>query len=118
MRECMLRRVGILLLTLAFVVALTTQSVPHASAMDGCPMSAAAMAISSKASQSDFPCKGPTQACIDVMDCAACATAVALPVPPLSPTTLEWVAATYTASGISLSGLSVEPELTPPILVA
>jgi hypothetical protein len=112
----MLRRFGILLLAFVFVVGSTMQIVPRAWAMDGCAMAGASMDAPSADGQSGAPCKGLTPACVDAMGCVA---TVALPAPPLSTSTgLASVATTYSFFGISLSGLSVEPELSPPILLA
>jgi hypothetical protein len=111
----MLRRFCILLLAFAFVVGLTAQ-IAGAWTMNGCPMSAPSMGTFSERSQSDTPCNGLTPACIDAVGCAM---PTALPVTILSAsTTFEWTAATFTLSDISLSGLAIEPDLTPPILRA
>lgn len=112
----MLHRVSVLLLAFAFVVGLTAQvTAAGAWTMNGCA-SAASMGTSSHDSQSDTPCNGLTPACIDSVGCAV---PTALPVPPLSASTMfEWVAATFTLPDNSMSGLSVEPDLTPPILRA
>jgi hypothetical protein len=112
----MLRRVSVILLAFAFVVGLTAQVAAGAWTMHGCPMSAASMGTSSQDSQSDTPCNGLTPAC---MDSVGCAVPTALPVPQLLASTMfEWVAATFTLPDNSMSGLSVEPDLTPPILRA
>lgn len=112
----MLHRVGVLLLAFAFVVGLTAQIAAGAWTMNGCLMSGASMGTSSEDSQSDTPCNGMTLACIDSVGCAMPA---ALAVPQLlAPTAFAWIAATFTLPDNSLSGVSVQPDLTPPILRA
>lgn len=112
----MLHRLGVLLLAFAFVVGLTAQVAAGAWMMNGCPMSMASSDMPAGDTQSDAPCNGLTLACIDALGCAMPTVA---PAPPMEASiTLKWVAATFAFPDISMSGLSVEPDLTPPILLA
>jgi hypothetical protein len=124
----MLRRVGILLLTFAFVVGLTTQLVPRALAMDyqtPCPMGMEAMGdmpmdqadTSADVDPSGSPCKGLTPDCIDAMGCVV--AVAALPHAPISASTaFKWVDVAYSFVTPSLAGRSIPPDLFPPIPLA
>ena len=115
----MLRRVGILLLALAFVVGWTTQMMPRALAIPQsslCPMGMVSepAEMSADADQSSMPCKGMTPTCIDVMGCVV---TVAVPLAPLStPTVLKWAEVAYSCTISLPTGRSVPPDLFPPII--
>ena len=62
------------------------------------------------------PCTGHMPNCVDHVGC------VTVPALPASPTSVavafEWASLDYARAPDSLSGISVKPELTPPILSA
>ena len=64
----------------------------------------------------DIPCANLAPGCIDHIGCVV---VPALPVLPNSlPVALRWTAVAYAFTAVSLAGLTVEPELSPPILAA
>jgi hypothetical protein len=114
--ERMLHRHGVLVLAFAFVVGLTAQIAAGVWTMNGCPTAMGSMSAPSGDPPSDVPCNGLTLACIDGVNCAM---PTALPVPPMAASiSFEWTAASFTLIDTSMSGLSLEPDLTPPILNA
>ncbi len=100
-------------LALAFLVGATAQLVPSGMAM--AEMSARADMAGGGAA-SDMPCTGHAPNCIDHLGC------LAIPALPTSPASLavpfRWTSVAYHFSATPLSGISVEPELSPPILAA
>jgi hypothetical protein len=62
------------------------------------------------------PCSGHTPNCVDHVGCV---TVSALPASPASvAVAFEWTSLDYDLAPVSLSGISVKPELSPPILAA
>jgi hypothetical protein len=112
----MLKRIAIYLLSIAVVLTMSLQGIPHASAMPSVsPMSMADMDMSN-CDHSGAPCKGMTPACIDSMGCV---TIVGLPATPvLAVTTIEWSVLSYPVLEVALYGRTIRPELFPPILRA
>jgi hypothetical protein len=110
----MVKRFGIVLLAVAVIVGLTMQVVPRGLALESGQVAVASMDMPCDGG-SGTPCKGMTPACIDLMGCVV---AVAIPARAPDLTTFPWLTAGYTFTDTSLSGLSVQPELTPPILLA
>lgn len=110
----MVKRFGIVLLAIAVIVGLTMQVLPRGFALESGQVAVASMDMPCDGG-AGAPCKGMTPACIDAMGCVV---AVAIPAQVPELTTAPWVAAAYTFADTSLSGLSVPPELTPPILLA
>jgi hypothetical protein len=110
----MAKRFGIVLLAVAVIVGLTMQVLPRSVAFESGQIAVASTDMPCDGG-SGTPCKGMTLACIDAMGCVV---AVAIPARVPQLTTVPWVAAMYTFADTSLSGLSVEPELSPPILLA
>jgi hypothetical protein len=62
------------------------------------------------------PCTGHTSNCVDHIGCV---TVSALPAAPASAAVaFEWTSLDYKLAPEALSGISVKPELSPPILAA
>jgi hypothetical protein len=112
----MLKRIASYLLSLAVIVTMTLQMVPHAFAMPSdSEMSMAGMDMSD-CDHPATPCKGLTPTCIDSMGCV---TIIFLPTIPLAAATpFEWGILSYTAFDVALAGRTIRPELFPPILRA
>jgi hypothetical protein len=65
---------------------------------------------------SKAPCTGDTPTCIDHFGCISVS---AIPIAPASPpVSVPWTSVSYDVAAEALSGMSVEPELAPPILAA
>jgi hypothetical protein len=100
-------------LALAFLVGATAQLVPSGMAM--AEMGAHADMTGGCAAP-DMPRAGHTANCIDHLGC------LAIPALPTSPASLaipfRWTSVAYHFLATPLSGISVEPELSPPILAA
>src|SRR6267154_2427895 len=102
----MLKRIAIYLLSLAVVLTMTLQTVPHASGMPPDPaMSMAGMDMSNcdhpAAPCKGAPCKGMTPACNDSMGCV---TIIGLPTVPLAAATpFKWGVFSYTAFDVALA---------------
>jgi hypothetical protein len=108
-----LNRLLTVCLALAFLVGVTAQLVPCGVAQAG---------IGVRADMADG-CAGPQSSCTDHMptciDHLGCLTLPALPVSPASITVaFEWTSLDYDFAPESRSGISVKPELSPPILAA
>ena len=100
-------------LALAFVVGVTGQLMPSSLPESQMTMSA------------DMPggCAGPQPPCTGQMpnciDHAGCLTVSALPAFPVSiAVPVEWTPLNYDLAPQALAGISVKPELSPPILAA
>ena len=98
---------------LAFLVGATAQLLP-------CSMSATGMGLHSDVMAG---CAGPNTPCTDrapaCVDRIGCLTVPAHPILPESlPTVFPWTSIAYDFAAVLLPGLSVEPELSPPILAA
>ena len=112
----MLKRIATCLLSLAVIVTMTLQVIPHAPAMPlDSPTSMAGMDMSNCEHRA-APCKGITPACIDSMGCV---TIIGLPTTPLSASVpFKWGVLSYTVFDVALAGRTIRPELFPPILRA
>jgi len=108
-----MKRLLTLCLALAFLLGASVQVVPsgmaetqmgvRADMADGC-------------AAPNMPGTGHMPTCIDHIGCL---TVSALPASPISPAIpFRWIAVAYHFSSTPLSGISVEPELSPPILAA
>ena len=100
-------------LALAFFVGATVQVLPSS------------MAIAEMGVRADMAggCAGPQPPCTGHMpncvDHVGCVTVSALPASPVSvAVAFEWASLDYDRAPESLSGISVKPELSPPILAA
>jgi hypothetical protein len=112
----MLKLIAHSLLSFVFVVVMTMQVVPHATAMPSdTSMSMDGMDMSN-CDHPGAPCKGMTPACIDSMGCA---TIAALPATPLlTSAPLHWDVLSYSFVDVAMNGRTIRPELFPPILRA
>jgi hypothetical protein len=115
----MLRRLFILFLALGLVASVTMQLMPHAFAAPaaaGSPAPCEMMDMATPAAptgSSDMPCKGMIPVCRDSLGCAV---VVDLPTPPrAAPVAVDWTQVVWSAVQSTLAGLTVEPELSPPI---
>jgi hypothetical protein len=107
------KRVRVVCLALAFLVGLTAQLLPPS-------MPEAQMTVrgdmAGGGSGPQPPCTGQMPNCIDHLGCL---TVFALPASPTSvAVAFEWASLDYDLAAESLSGISVKPELSPPILAA
>ena len=108
-----MKRFLTLCLALAFLLGATVQLVPCGMAGADLPISAENMAGCAGA---EAPCHNPMPNCIDYLGCVALS---ALPAAPVSiAVTFAWAPLVYDLAPASLSGISVEPELSPPIRTA
>ena len=105
-------RVLTLCLAVAFSVSLMAQLMPSSIAETQMGVSA----------EMGGGCDGPQSPCArHVPNCAGhvcCVTVSALPPSALSAVAFEWASLDYIFAPGSLSGITVEPELAPPILTA
>ena len=100
-------------LALAFLLGATAQLMPSSMARPDMGMRAD---MAGGCDRPQPPCTGHVPNCIDHLGCL---TVVALPASPTSvPVAFEWTALDYDLSPEALSGISVKPELSPPILAA
>ena len=116
----MLKRLSIILLAFAFVAAVTMQLMPRAWAAPagaGPAVPCEMMNMKAEATPAGtpgMPCKGAIPVCNDSIGCAVFAD---LPTPPAtSPVEVRWISVVWSAIQSVLSGRTVEPELTPPIV--
>jgi hypothetical protein len=115
----MLKRLSIIFLAFALVASVTMQLMPHAWAAPAeagaavpCEMMDMA-ADATPAGVPEMPCKGKIPACDDSIGCAVF---VDLPAPPrAAPVAVDWTQVVWSAIQPTLAGLTVEPELSPPI---
>ena len=108
-----LKRLLTFCLALAFVVGVTGQLMPS---------SIAAPQIAMGADMGDG-CAGPQSPCTghmpNCLDHGGCITVSALPASPNSTAVpVEWTSLDYIPARQALAGISVKPELSPPILAA
>jgi hypothetical protein len=110
------KRLSTAILAFAFLVGLTMQAVlPARAAAMPKPMSAAGMPGHSD-ERPLAPCKPATPLCVDHVGCV---TVIAVPSSPAAMgVPIRWRAIRYELAASSLTGRSVEPELSPPILAA
>ena len=100
-------------LALAFLVGVTAQLVPTSMAHSDMGMRAN---MAGECDGPQPPCTGQMPNCIDHLGCL---TVFALPASPTSvAVAFEWASLDYDLAAESLSGISVKPELSPPILAA
>ena len=108
-----LKRLMTLCLALAFLVGVTGQLMPFSLAASQMTVSAE---MTGGCAGPQAPCTGHMPNCIDHVGCV---TISALPASPTSITVpVEWASLDYDLVPESLAGISVEPELSPPILAA
>jgi hypothetical protein len=63
----------------------------------------------------DMPCKGKIPDCTGSLGCAAFVDLAAGP--QAAPAAVQWTEVAWSAAQPSLAGLTLEPELTPPIAI-
>ncbi len=108
-----LKRLLTVCLALAFVVGVTAQLMPSSMAQGPIAVSAK-MAGGCDGPQP--PCTGHTPSCVDRIGCI---TVSALPTSPAAiAVPVEWTSLDFHLALESLAGLSVKPDLSPPILAA
>jgi hypothetical protein len=108
-----LKRLLTVCLALAFLVGVTAQLMPSSMAETQLAMSAE---MPGGCDGPQAPCTGHLPNCVDHLGCV---TVSALPASPTSiAVAFEWTALSYDLVPESLAGISVKPELTPPILAA
>ena len=117
----MLNRLCIVLLAVAFVASATMQLMPHAIAASAGADAAVPCDMmdmktdTAPAGAPDMPCKGKIPDCADSLGCAVF---VDLPARPHgAPVAVHWTKVAWSAAQPSLAGLTLEPELTPPIAI-
>ena len=109
----MLKRLMTLGLTLAFLVGVTVQLVPPSMAETPTSVSAG---MPGCCDIPQPPCTGHLPNCVDHLGCV---TVSALPTSPTAiAAAFEWTSLGYVLMPESLAGISVKPELSPPILAA
>jgi hypothetical protein len=107
------KRLLTLCLALAFLVGVTVQLMPPTVAAAETLVSAD---MSGGCARPEPPCAGQTPNCVAHLGCV---TVSALPAVPASVAVVcEWTALGYVLAPQALSGISVEPELSPPILAS
>jgi hypothetical protein len=108
-----LHRLLTLGLVLALVVSTTAQLVPSSMAQPDIGIRAD---MAGGCDRPQPPCTGHTPNCVDHLGCL---TVPALPTSPASiAVAFEWTSLDYDLAPESLPGISVKPELSPPILAA
>jgi hypothetical protein len=113
----MLKRLAVYFLAFAITTGLVLQVAGSALAGAGQPaMSMAAMDMGNGCNQPAPPCKGMTPDCIDSMGCLVSSV---VPVAPLAASLpFQWGAVSYFSLFAVLTGVSIKPEHSPPILYA
>ena len=108
-----LKRLLTVCFALALVIGVTVQLLP--SAMAQAQMTASA-GTAGGCDGPQPPCTGQTPSCVDHIGCI---TVSALPTSPTSiAVPVEWIVLDYDRTPDLLTGISVKPELSPPILAA
>ena len=108
-----LKRLLTLCVALAFLVGVTAQLMPSSMAETQMTVSAE---MAGGCAGPQAPCTGHMLNCVDHLGCV---TVSALPASPTSiAVAFEWTKLGYDFARESLTGISVRPELSPPILVA
>ena len=108
-----LKRLLTVCLALAFLAGVTMQLMP--SSMAAAPITVSADMAGGCAGPQP-PCTGHMPNCVDHLGCV---TVSALPTSPASiAVPVEWTSLDYDLASESLAGISVKPELSPPILAA
>lgn len=112
MAMALLRRLLLLGLALAFALGGMAQLMPPS-------MAASQTTLNADMSGCDgpkLPCTGHMPNCLDH---GGCITVSAVPTSPTAiAAPVEWISLDYDFSPQTLAGISVEPELSPPILAA
>ena len=107
-----LTRILTLCLALAFLVGVTGQPMPSSMAS---PQIAVSADMAGGCAGPQPPCTGHMPNCVD----HSCITVSALPASPaLIGVPVEWTSLDYILARQALAGISVKPELSPPILTA
>ena len=107
------KRLLTLCLALAFLVGVTAQLMPPAMSE---PQTTVSAEMAGGCAGPQPPCTGHTPSCVDHVGCV---TVSALPVSHTSiAVPVEWTSLAYEFAPESLVGISVKPELSPPILAA
>jgi len=100
-------------LALAFLVGVTGQPMPSSMAS---PQIAVSADMAGGCAGPQPPCTGHMPNCIDYLGCG---TVSALPASPVAiAVVFEWTSLNYDFAPTPLFGISVKPELSPPILTA
>ena len=108
-----LKRLLMVGLALAFLVGVTGQLMPSNMAA---PQMAASAEMGGGCAGPQPPCTGHMPNCLDH---GGCITVSALPVSPTAiAVPVEWTSLVYDFAPQALAGISVKPELSPPILAA
>jgi hypothetical protein len=108
-----LKRLLTLCLAVAFLIGVTAQLMPSSMAETEMIVSAD---MAGGCAGPQPPCTGQMPNCVDHLGCV---TVSALPTSPASiAVAFEWTALGYDLAPESLTGISVKPELSPPILAA
>ena len=108
-----MKRLLTLGLMLALVIGTTAQLMPSSMAHPDMGLRAD---MAGGCDHPQPPCTGHMPNCIDYLGCG---TVSALPASPVAiAVALEWISLNYDFAPTSLSGMSVKPELSPPILAA
>ena len=108
-----LQRLLTVCLALAFLVGVTGQLMPFGMAA---PALAASANVGGGCAGRQAPCTGHMPNCLDH---GGCITVFAFPASPTSTAVAaEWTSLDYDFAPQLLAGISVKPELSPPILVA
>jgi hypothetical protein len=109
----LLKRLLTVGLALAFLASVTAQLVPSSMAETPATVSAG---MAGCCDSPQPPCTGHLPNCLDH---GGCITVFALPTAPAAiAVPVEWTSLVYDLAPQALSGISVKPELSPPILVA
>jgi hypothetical protein len=107
------KRLLVVFLALGFLLGVTGQLMPISMAAPQMTMSAD---IAGGCAGPQPPCTGHMPNCLDH---GGCITVSAVPTSPTSLiVSVEWTALDYDLAPQALSGISVKPELAPPILAA
>jgi hypothetical protein len=108
-----LKRLLTLCLALAFLLGVTAQLMPSSIAETEMTVSAD---VAGGCAEPQPPCTGHMPNCVDQIGCV---TVSALPPSPtLIAVAFEWTTLGYDLAPEALTGISVKPELSPPILAA
>lgn len=107
------KRLLALSLALALVIGVTGQLMPAGASTAQTTVSAG---MAGGCDGPKPPCTGQTPSCVDHVGCI---TVSAIPTSPASMTVpVEWTSLGYDLAPESLAGISIKPEISPPILVA